>query len=429
MGKEMPMKIREEHILSKDNQVDKDIIDELRKISSSGGSGGVSGVSSFNGRTGVVKPAANDYSVEQISGLSAILSSKADQNTLESISEQLSSKASIESVQALQTSLASKVNTGDKATSADIILNSDSKWMTPAKTKDMIDAAKLVGGENTDSTIASHSNILINYWFKSPINQRKKSVYTNGYGIDRWINQGGSSTITLTEDGLHIISTQPAGLIFDQRLENMTQYEGQIMTASVLVKDLVSGTLAVQIQAGYNAAHGSSISTAGLLSVTGIYHSDVMQGGDNAFRLFNTEAPFEGTIVAAKLELGDYQTLAHQENGVWVLNDAPPDPALELARCQRYYRINNALCVSIPKSITEVTMYSKIPTDMRATPKFTDITFAASIATSPCGITNVNNIKATNNDGYVEFDISGMNDQSPGATGFGIVRGAWNAEL
>ena len=46
------------------------------------------------------------------------------------------------------------------------------------------------------------------------------------------------------------------------------------------------------------------------------------------------------TVAAAKLELGDAQTLAKQdENGNWVLNDPPPDFGQELAKCQRYYQL------------------------------------------------------------------------------------------
>ena len=43
------------------------------------------------------------------------------------------------------------------------------------------------------------------------------------------------------------------------------------------------------------------------------------------------------TVKAMKLELGDQQTLAHQENGVWVLNEIP-DYGEQLARCQRYFQ-------------------------------------------------------------------------------------------
>ncbi len=42
-------------------------------------------------------------------------------------------------------------------------------------------------------------------------------------------------------------------------------------------------------------------------------------------------------IIAMKFEEGLQQTLARQENGKWVLNDPPPNKALELLKCQRYY--------------------------------------------------------------------------------------------
>ncbi len=42
-------------------------------------------------------------------------------------------------------------------------------------------------------------------------------------------------------------------------------------------------------------------------------------------------------IKAAKLEPGPVQTLAHKEGDTWVLNDPPPNKALELLKCQRYY--------------------------------------------------------------------------------------------
>ena len=41
-------------------------------------------------------------------------------------------------------------------------------------------------------------------------------------------------------------------------------------------------------------------------------------------------------IKAMKLELGPVQTLAHKEGDTWVLNDPPPNKALELAKCQKY---------------------------------------------------------------------------------------------
>ena len=44
-------------------------------------------------------------------------------------------------------------------------------------------------------------------------------------------------------------------------------------------------------------------------------------------------------LVAIKLEVGDTQTLAHQnEYGEWVLNEIP-DYAEELWKCQRYFQL------------------------------------------------------------------------------------------
>ena len=43
-------------------------------------------------------------------------------------------------------------------------------------------------------------------------------------------------------------------------------------------------------------------------------------------------------IIAVGLELGSQQTLAHQENGVWVLNEIPKFGD-QLAECQRYYQV------------------------------------------------------------------------------------------
>ena len=55
---------------------------------------------------------------------------------------------------------------------------------------------------------------------------------------------------------------------------------------------------------------------------------------------FNPKQETTVFVKAIKLELGSQQTLAHQDAaGNWVLNDPPPDKALELLKCQRYYQV------------------------------------------------------------------------------------------
>ena len=47
-----------------------------------------------------------------------------------------------------------------------------------------------------------------------------------------------------------------------------------------------------------------------------------------------------GLVTAVKCEYGSQQTLARQDAaGNWVLNDPPPDKALELLKGQRYYQV------------------------------------------------------------------------------------------
>lgn len=67
----------------------------------------------------------------------------------------------------------------------------------------------------------------------------------------------------------------------------------------------------------------------------GIYHYKNIR--NISFYLNINKLGKSASIVAVKLELGSEQTLAHKEGDTWVLNDPPPDPALELEKCQRYF--------------------------------------------------------------------------------------------
>ena len=86
----------------------------------------------------------------------------------------------------------------------------------------------------------------------------------------------------------------------------------------------------------------------------------------------NLEPGAEITLLAAKLELGDTQTLAHKENGVWVLNEIP-DYGEQLRRCQRlaidgkYYTTVGQLNYSGDTYYVSV----QFPCVMRTTPAIT----------------------------------------------------------
>ena len=124
-----------------------------------------------------------------------------------------------------------------------------------------------------------------------PVNQRGVSgvISTPGYFIDRWILVSG--TVELTPEGLKLDGE------IQQRLEHSIGME----------------------------------TTASALSTSGPIEAEY----DDTEKVFSITAAGE-TIIAAKLEVGKVQTLARQEDDQWILNDPPPDPVLELVKCQRY---------------------------------------------------------------------------------------------
>lgn len=135
-------------------------------------------------------------------------------------------------------------------------------------------------------------NLLDNWYFGNPVNQRGASgtISTAGYFFDRWKLVSGSVTIN------------SGGIVLNGTIAQVLEYAvSQTVTATVLTPD-------------------------GVADVTPVY-------GDET-KTFTVTAQGK-TIRAVKLELGSQQTLAHQENGAWVLNELP-DYGGQLLRCQRY---------------------------------------------------------------------------------------------
>lgn len=170
----------------------------------------------------------------------------------------------------------------------------------------------------------SNPNLLINPNFA--INQRGQSTYNAiGYTCDGWSivahPEGGSLSVSLNNNAVTL--TKSSGIdILGQVVENSTFLRGKTVT------------LSVQSQDG-NIAHLTYS-----IPLTGMFASPYQYIGDTGFifdlyfydpyvqvRIYSTEGSATASLTAVKLELGAVSTLAH---------DAPPDPALELAKCQRY---------------------------------------------------------------------------------------------
>ena len=172
------------------------------------------------------------------------------------------------------------------------------------------DNISITGRIITTKAFPCNPNLLDNWYFGNPVNQRGASgtISTAGYFFDRWKLVSGSVTIN------------SGGIVLNGTIAQVLEYAvGQTVTATVLTPD-------------------------GVTDVTPVY--------DDETKTFTVTTQGK-TIRAVKLELGSQQTLAHQENGVWVLNEIP-DYGEQLRRCQRYCRVypaNKAMpCVAYPKT-------------------------------------------------------------------------------
>lgn len=156
-----------------------------------------------------------------------------------------------------------------------------------------------------------------------PINQRGQTSYSvNEYGIDRW-KKINSFPLVLSDGYITINNSSGSSVV------TMVQYiatrinVGDVITCSLMLGD------------------GTLISNSGVVASSGAIASCAFDEGSFYYAYNQNRAVFSAgagksfNVKACKIELGNAQTLAHQENGAWVLNEIP-DYGIELAKCQRY---------------------------------------------------------------------------------------------
>lgn len=182
--------------------------------------------------------------------------------------------------------------------------------------------------KNIGTTWPCNPNLLDNWCFLPGfvVNQRGQTSYSGaGYGIDRWFNET-TATVVLTEDGLSVTGAQ----VTVQKIPRdfYEQIRGNVFTVSILFSD---NTLETSSGVWDNTHPIVTAFQGGNFRCQAFDEANVFETG----RL-ETNSTFTKSIVAVKLELGDQQTLAHQDaDGNWVLNEIPNYAEL-LARCQRY---------------------------------------------------------------------------------------------
>lgn len=206
----------------------------------------------------------------------------------------------------------------------------------------------------------SNRNLLYNWYFGNPVNQRGQTLYPSAtktqYTIDGWLSLSWYVETKIMDGCIQLTETtgtQGTTHFFEQRTEQT--FIGK-KTLSIMLND---GTL-------YWLSGSSDIIIDFVVDGKPFYL--VWVNSDHLVRLSGA-AGATIAIKAVKLELGSTQTLAHQdEDGNWVLNEIP-DYGEELAKCQRYllrldaelairasYANQNGMwfCVSTPVSMRAI---------------------------------------------------------------------------
>lgn len=220
----------------------------------------------------------------------------------------------------------------------------------------------LLGKAGSSVQVACNPNLLDNWYFGNPVNQRGQTEYKNpGYSIDRWFLNNASGKIG--SDGISLTASVYDNN-FAQKIEPAlwSALVGKRLNISILIKS-IDGIWAVA--SGNNQIWGK-METAGLHSFSAV----LSESATEAHRFFSLggEAGKNITIGAIKLELGDRQTLAHQDaSGNWLLNEIP-DYGEQSRRCQRYYRQFNAYTKLIAQYIDGNRVVFVLPDSMRVAP-------------------------------------------------------------
>lgn len=237
-------------------------------------------------------------------------------------------------------------------------------------------------------------NLLDNWFFGNPVNQRGQTEYTaTGYTVDRWKFNNNNGDIVIDDTGI-MFTAKHQYAEFEQQYEFPKNISGKQITMSILA-DSFSGEgdfyLVIQNQTEYRTFHLS----VGLnpFTIKFFDKSSVLRFFIQSQNVNETNPP-KMHFLAAKLELGDTQTLAHKENEKWVLNEIP-DFGEQLRRCQRFYRRwtgadNKPLGVAVRRESKLLELVFSLDTTMRVAPS---LTFNGSFVCVPtftwCSVTSI----------------------------------------
>lgn len=268
------------------------------------------------------------------------------------------------------------------------------------------DNISISGSVITTKAFPCNPNLLDNWYFGNPINQRGQTSYTGGgYAVDRW-EIGDGVTAALANGALNISYSTP-GWNLVEPLDNML-VPGVTYTISCIYKASVNPIRLVvawgDSQFFYNEASPISDDWA-LAQITGTIPANATISFNQVVIQSLGSSAGDFSLKAVKLELGSQQTLAHKENNAWVLNEIPRFSD-QLAACQRHLiPINNWTRVRASYYSANALFFTvPIPSTMRTTPVILD----------PSGALTVLRVSGSNPDIGFTFNC---NMSTPGSIG------------
>jgi hypothetical protein len=183
----------------------------------------------------------------------------------------------------------------------------------------------------------SRQNILHNWDFRNPVNQRRQLMYTaNGYSIDRWkLEMAGMSYLSVDSDNKCVTLNKVNGYIsINQLLETPASYNGEVMTLTVVYSSSTPAYLWIT----KNGDASSADSPVFIILPASLEYTTATVTG--SYTTIDTSLKFRVGIMGAtangcisiktvKLEKGTASTLAY---------DPPADYGEQLSLCQRFLK-------------------------------------------------------------------------------------------
>ena len=265
----------------------------------------------------------------------------------------------------------------------------------------------------------SNPNLLDNaYWANNDciINQRGLTEYTAaGYTIDRWIIGSEARKIQILNDCIKMTALTNSGYpYFRQSVEWPMVLAGKTITYSCLCRAESASDVWCEIR--YNnkqvAIQRATVQSGKQILLFITYNvPQTVTSLSVSVGLAVSALNMDIDLIAAKLELGPVQTLAHKEGDIWVLNDPPPNKALELAKCQRFAISNLRGYQIIETQAKDIGGYFfPTPVTMRATPALSKIYLENNIGTGALIEKAVINWTLFNNGIYANVNISDLTE-------------------